>query len=140
MSALEYALRHIERYLGRHQPKHRPQHHVIPGGSIDRRPPLPEPAPQRAPRPLPPPPPAHLRVTAEDSLVGVTPLPAIEEICGSCGQSHHQERRIAWLTRIDADKEDIIDAQPCWYGGGPRSAGERRYYRDMTALRQRRAA
>ncbi len=139
MSALDQALRHIERYLGWRQPARRARHHVIPGGSIDRRPPLPE-AVTRPPRSLPPPPPAYLALTADDSLEGVEPLPAAEEICGACGQSHHRERRLAWLMRVEAEKEDIIEAQPCWYGGGIRSSGERQLYRDLTEVRARRSA
>lgn len=58
------------------------------------------------------------------------------DICASCGESHASERRLAWLTKIDADLADIIDARPCWYGG---SAGERLLYRDRATLREQRA-
>lgn len=139
MSALDQTLRHIERYLDRRRPARRARHHVIPGGSIDKRPPLPEASP-RPQRSLPPPPPAYLTVTTDDSLDGVAPLPGAGEICGACGQSHHKERRLAWLMRVEADKEDLIEAQPCWYGGGIRSAGERLLYRDLAELRSRRVS
>lgn len=65
---------------------------------------------------------------------------SIEAVCSNCSDSHTPARRLAWLATVEADKENIIEARPCWYGGGIGSAGERALYRDLATLRERRSA
>ena len=61
-----------------------------------------------------------------------------QSICSDCGLSHAPENRrrlIARMRDVGATVAEIKTEFSCFYGLGHRTAGERRLYRDLMAIR-----